>query len=148
MTGRAWRGILTSGVFCVLAVASSGECEAGTAGVLKLKIGRCGAAGWISDANVSVQIYRPGTGYVDSGYAIADDSGYVQIAFDDLEGGDEARTTVTPKGQSADSGHVYYWVPPDRGYGYFDLGIGTDSGCEDDWFDYSTNVIQCLYEAP
>ena len=116
--------------------------------VLKLMVARCEGGGSIGSAKVDVIIYRPGVGQVDSATGYTNSSGYVEFTFASLEIGDQARTTVTPKGESADSGHTYVRTmgPGDESSGVWDLGITGDSLCSDGWYDQNNRVFECLYQ--
>jgi hypothetical protein len=117
-------------------------------GDLKLMVARCEGGKWIDNAQVDVIIYRPGVGQVDAATAYTNSSGYVEFTFTDLEIGDEARTTVTPEGESPDSGHTYVWAmgSGDSAGGVWDLGITGDSLCSDGWYDQNNGIFECLYE--
>jgi hypothetical protein len=117
-------------------------------GVLKLMVARCEGEKWIDNAQVDVILYRPGVGQVDSALGYTNSSGYVEFTFASLEIGDEARTTVTPEGESADSRHTYVWAAGlgDQNDGSWDLGITGDSLCSDGWYDQNNRVFECLYE--
>lgn len=128
------------------AMATSGL--AADTGALKLNVARCVGGGAIAEAQVDVIIYRPGVGQVDSATGYTNTAGYVEFTFTSLEIGDEARTTVTPDGESPDAGHTYVWTtrPGDAGGGDFDLGTQGDSMCSDGWYDLSNRIFECLYE--
>jgi hypothetical protein len=117
-------------------------------GVLKLMVARCEGEKWIDNARVDVIIYRPGVGQIDSATGYTNSSGYVEFTLGGLAIGDEARTTVTPEGESADSRHTYVWTmgPGDESSGVWDLGITGDSLCSDGWYDQTNRVFECLYE--
>jgi hypothetical protein len=116
-------------------------------GVLKLRVARCDGGKLINNAKVDVIIYRPGLGQVDSAAGYTNGSGYVEFTFTSLEIGDEARTTVTPSGESADTGHTYFWImgAGDSGGGVWDLGTTGDSMCSDTWYEQSNGIFECLY---
>ena len=64
----------------------------------------------MGDAWVEVQIYRPGSGIVDSDSG-ACTNGAISFRFADLECDDEARVTLTPStSDSPDEGHVYICI--------------------------------------
>lgn len=136
--------VLGTGLLSVLFPAS--PCLADTEGVLRLKVKDCQSSKWLVDARVDVLIYRPTVGYMDSDTGYTNGAGYVEFSFSDPEEADEARVTVTPKGQSPESGHVYYWTaPPGDGAGYWDVGIQGDSPCSDGWYDEGLRIIECVY---
>lgn len=130
-----------------LAVIATSGLAADT-GVLKLHVARCMGGGAIDKAQVDVIIYRPGVGQVDGATGYTNSAGYVEFTFTSLAIGDEARTTVTPDGESPDAGHTYVWTtgPGDVGGGEFDLGSEEDSMCSDGWYDLSNRIFECLYE--
>jgi hypothetical protein len=137
--------LLTVVLAVIAAVVLVGPAQAGSSGLLKLKVRQCYGSSWMSGASVDVTIYRPGVGNVDSGSGTTDSVGYVEIPFDDLENGDEAHVIVTPSDDSQGSSHTYYWVgPKDRNPGIFDVGI-MDSPCPDGWYDEAANIILCLH---
>jgi hypothetical protein len=134
----------------VLAVVATGTialpAQASGSGVLKLKVQPCFGSTWLSDASVSVTIYRPGVGNVDSGGGTTDSVGYVEISFDDLADGDEAHVLVTPPGDAPGSNHTYYCLQPDERYPIlFDIGVLGDDTCQDGWYDRTNNIILCLH---
>lgn len=117
---------------------------AGSPGQLQLRVARCSNGAWIANATVSVVIYhQTGGSPAASGSGTTDGSGYVTISFSDLEDGDEARVTVTPSGESADSGHLYHWAAPggEREVGIFDLTTSLRQPCTDGWYDEPGNII-------
>ncbi len=120
-------------------------CSAGDTGDLNLKVRHCAGTYWLGGAKVDVVIYRPGAGVVDSDSNTTDKVGYVSFTFTDLENGDEARVTVTPVEMSPDDDHTYYWTSGGRA-GYWDLGIQSDSLCDDGWYDEENNIILLLYD--
>lgn len=120
-------------------------CSAGDTGDLKLKVRHCAGTYWLAGAEVDVIIYRPGVGEVDSDSGTTDKVGYVSITFTDLEHGDEARVTVTPKGMSPDDDHTYYWTSLGKA-GLWDIEMAGDSLCEDDWYDEENNIILLKYD--
>ena len=135
------------GLVCTGILSSQTPARSGTEGVLKLKVRTCAGTFWLSNAQVDVSIQRPGVGEVDSDTGWSDGSGYVEFTFSDLEGGDQAHVTVTPEGKDPDTDHTYYWIPPQlRIAGYWDLGIMSESICEDSWYDQENNIILVLYE--
>jgi len=98
----------------------------------------------LDDVEVSVEIYRSGSGVIDSDSGFTDD-GEIEFRFDGLQTGDEARVTLDRgTGYQSDSDHVYGFV-----------GTGTDQDtpwtietnprtCPDDWWD--TETIQSVYD--
>lgn len=116
--------------------------------VLKLMVARCEGEKWIDNAQVDVIIYRPGVGQIDSATGYTNSSGYVEFTFASLAIGDEARTTVTPEGESPDSRHTYVWTmgSGDSAGGVWDLGTTGDSLCSDGWYDQNNRVFECLYQ--
>ena len=98
--------------------------------MLKLMVTTC-AGSALDGALVEVEIYRPGSGQIDSdsGYT---DEGYLEFEFTDLEEDDEARVEATPSGMPA-STHTYTWVW-DEGQqkGAWELGRDMKGGCDDE----------------
>lgn len=140
-------GLFLATVLVVLAaVLIAQPAQAGSSGVLKLKVRQCYGSSWMSGASADVTIYRPGVGNVDFGSGTTNSAGYVEVSFDDLEDGDEAHVLVTPAGDMPSSNHTYYWAnPDDREPGLFDVGILGDDACPDGWYDQINNIILCLH---
>ncbi len=138
---------LAAGAALLLDAVSAPACLAGETGTLKLKVRSCMGMIWLSNAEVDVVIYRPGSGQIDSATGYTSSSGYVEFTFDNLQQADQARVTVTPSGGGpADSGHTYYWIASSLlSPGQWDVGPDSDSICQDDWYDEGQNIIECVY---
>ena len=137
---------LVLGVIVLAASLAATPSWADSTGVLKLKVMRCLGSQWISNAEVDVILYRPGTGQIGSATGYTSSTGYVEFSFTNLQGTDQAHVTVTPSGESPDASHTYEWIQSnDRTAGYWDLGVQGDSQCEDIWFDQKADIIECLY---
>ena len=148
------RGLSTSVVLSAIAIGivllgspfTVTRCRADT-GVLKLKVRSCVGTNWLSNARIDVVIDRPGVGQVDSASGYTNSSGYIEFSFKSLQTSDEAHVTVTPSGQGADSNHVYYWNL-DGLANEWDLGVSSDSLCSDSWYDSTSRIFLCVYNAP
>jgi hypothetical protein len=149
---RSFRSVfpaLCATLFAVFlcAMLVSPPCRAGETGMLKLKVRPCASNNWLVGAAVEVSIQRSGAGEVDSAKGTTDGAGYVEFTFTSLEGDDEAHVTVTPNGASSDPNHVYYWIASrGRTGGLFDLAPGSDSFCDDAWYDFPNQILLCKYQ--
>jgi hypothetical protein len=116
-------------------------------GVLQLKVQECWGSAWIAGAQVDVVVHRPGVGTIDTDSGETGSTGYVSFTFTGLADGDELHVTVTPEGESADSGHLYIWVGAQGNQpGTWTIGDSEDSGCTDSCYDKGCEIFLCVYE--
>lgn len=139
-------GVLLCGTWLALAMIASPPALATGTGTLKLMVLDCFTEEAIDNALVEVILWREGQGQIDSDSDYTDE-GYVEFTFTGLEGGEQARVTVTPPQANADGSHVYYWVAP-QDPGGWDLTGELDDICQDGWWDKSNGIFECLYRDP
>ncbi|MBM3317781.1 MAG: hypothetical protein FJY75_07995 [Candidatus Eisenbacteria bacterium] len=97
----------------------------------------------MDQALVEVQIFRPGSGIIDSDNGYTDD-GAICFRFADLECDDEARVSLTPATSDApDADHIYIYIG-DCADAPRNWEIGADPQlCPDAW--WSPTRIQAVY---
>ncbi len=129
--------------FAILLPLTAPSVHAGDNGVLKLMVTTC-SGNQIDNAHVSAVIVRDGLGLGQTGSGYTDD-GYVEIAFINLEDGDEAHCTVTPPGGRPEKGHVYVWRDGSLRETGWQPSPEPEGLCEDGWWDEDLGIIHCAY---